>query len=272
MSRTLTIITATKNCGVELFETANSILRQGHRNKIEWIVIDGGSGEYTQHLFNKLRHEIQVFVSEKDTGIYDAWNKGIAKASGEWIMFLGAGDQLVCYDLVEDIKKHVNRDDVKIMYGLVAKVNASGRIVDVENINYEFTPKKCFNPPHNQGVILKKDSVLDIGGFDVSYKICGDSKLVSKLLMANVPVFLNATISTMHIGGVSTNPRNLMVQMIEGYRYRLENGMQIGLHRELYKAIIAISKFGIHRINPMWFKLFSNLYRWLNGKPSIYED
>lgn len=87
----VTIITATFNASSHLPKTIQSMRELTYKN-VEWIVIDGGSTDQTIELIRKNEDVIDYWMSEPDDGIYDAWNKGVATATGEWIAFLGAGD------------------------------------------------------------------------------------------------------------------------------------------------------------------------------------
>lgn len=86
----LSIITVCYN-EKEVEKTLKSITEQDFKD-FEWIVIDGGSNPETLDILEKYRSKMDFFLSEKDSGIYNAMNKGIAKAKGEWLIFLNAGD------------------------------------------------------------------------------------------------------------------------------------------------------------------------------------
>jgi glycosyltransferase involved in cell wall biosynthesis len=96
----ITIITVVFNGAQLLEETILSIVNQSYSN-IEYIVIDGGSVDGTLDIIRKYEAHINCWVSEKDTGIYDAMNKGITRASGTWVSFLNAGDVLVDDKFIE---------------------------------------------------------------------------------------------------------------------------------------------------------------------------
>ena len=87
----VTIITATFNAAHELPRTIRSIRELTYKN-IEWLVIDGNSSDNTIKLIHDNNDIISEWISEPDSGIYDAWNKGVSRAKGDWIAFLGAGD------------------------------------------------------------------------------------------------------------------------------------------------------------------------------------
>lgn len=107
----ISIITICKNCKSDFDITAQSIVKQDYPN-IEWIVIDGGSIDGTVESINNVAENISYFVSESDNGVYDAINKGIKAATGEWILCLNAGDYLTTDDILtkalslEDLDRH----------------------------------------------------------------------------------------------------------------------------------------------------------------------
>ena len=87
----VSIIVVSLNTKIDFLETIESIKRQTYKN-YETIVIDGKSNDGTVDEINKIKDNLSNFIIEKDTGIYDAMNKGIALAKGEWIIFLNSGD------------------------------------------------------------------------------------------------------------------------------------------------------------------------------------
>ncbi len=92
MSAKLSIITITYQAEKYLARTIESVLAQGHRETIEYIVIDGASKDGTLALIEKYQNQIDQFVSEPDKGIYDAMNKGLQRATGDYVIFMNAGD------------------------------------------------------------------------------------------------------------------------------------------------------------------------------------
>ena len=90
----ISIITIHYNHGVGLRRTVESILAQTERKAFEWIVIDGGSTDGSAEFLKGISADIDVLVSEKDGGIYDAMNKGLGKAQGQYVWFVNAGDAL----------------------------------------------------------------------------------------------------------------------------------------------------------------------------------
>ena len=103
MSAKLSIITITYQAEQYLERTIQSILVQGNRTDIEYIIIDGASKDGTLGIIEHYREHIDVFISEPDRGIYDAMNKGIQKATGDYLIFMNAGDTFADNNTVKHI-------------------------------------------------------------------------------------------------------------------------------------------------------------------------
>lgn len=89
----ITVITSSFNAARHLARAAQSIRRQTYKN-IEWLIIDGGSADGTVDVIKDNADVVDYWLSEADSGIYDAWNKALPLVAGCWVMFLGADDQL----------------------------------------------------------------------------------------------------------------------------------------------------------------------------------
>lgn len=167
----LSIITITYNNLDGLKRTTESIRYQTWKD-FEWIVIDGGSNDGSKEYIESLVPQPDYWISEKDNGVYNAQNKGIAKASGEYIICMNAGDKFHSPStLLEVFRNEINAD---IVYGDWIRCNAH------ESIEYN-PPKKL--PPlffyysnicHQ--AMLTKASVLKENPFDESLKIFADWK------------------------------------------------------------------------------------------------
>ena len=96
MPGTVTIISVVLNAAQAFEFTARSVLSQDY-SSIEWIVVDGGSTDATPDAIGKYKSRISCLISEPDKGIFDAMNKGLAKATGEWVNFMNAGDAFGLY-------------------------------------------------------------------------------------------------------------------------------------------------------------------------------
>jgi glycosyltransferase involved in cell wall biosynthesis len=99
-----------------LEETILSVINQSYDN-VECIIVDGGSTDSTLDIIKKYEHAIDYWVSEKDAGIYDAMNKGIDLATGDWINFMNGGDSFYSIESLNSIFKDQNFNKVDIVYG-----------------------------------------------------------------------------------------------------------------------------------------------------------
>lgn len=112
----VTVITVVYNDVKNIRKTINSCLEQDYSD-IEYIIIDGGSTDGTKEIVYEYIGRLAYFCSEKDNGTYDALNKGILKANGEWIIVLNSGDTFVSPNVLSSIFIDNNFDDVDVIYG-----------------------------------------------------------------------------------------------------------------------------------------------------------
>lgn len=122
----ITVVTVVFNGEKFLEETILSVINQTYDN-VEYIIIDGGSTDGTLDIIKKYEHAIDYWVSEKDQGIYDAMNKGIDLATGEWINFMNGGDVFYEKTSINDVFDNEDFSDVDIVYGNHQVVYPSGR-------------------------------------------------------------------------------------------------------------------------------------------------
>lgn len=164
----ITIITICYNCVNEIEKTILSVISQTYTN-IEYIIIDGLSTDGTIEIVNKYKPRIAYYISEKDRGIYDAMNKGILAASGDYLIFMNAGDSFVNNKILENVANSVDFNE-DIIYGSINKC--------LYDCYYEYKPfplnemKWHMILPH-QGAFIKT-SFHKSHPFDISYKSSGD--------------------------------------------------------------------------------------------------
>ena len=112
----ISIVTVCYNAEKDIEKTIHSVINQTYDN-IEYIVIDGGSNDGTLSMINKYASKIDKIISEPDKGIYDAMNKGITLAKGDWINFMNAGDSYVDADVLKLVSDNIN-NNCDIIYGV----------------------------------------------------------------------------------------------------------------------------------------------------------
>lgn len=140
----ITIITVVYNGAAHIEDTITSVLNNSYSN-LEYIVIDGGSRDDTVDIIKRYASKIKYWISEPDKGIYDAMNKGWAKADDDsFVLYLGAGDRIVH---LPDMSKHKEDD---IIYG---RVDIAGRYMFDTKIDFRM---KLINGAHHQGLLIRK--------------------------------------------------------------------------------------------------------------------
>lgn len=124
----ISIITVTYNCSNVLEKTILSVINQDYIN-IEYIIIDGGSNDGTLDIINKYSDKISYWTSEKDNGIYDAMNKGIMAATGDYVNFMNAGDSFYSNSVISEFAPKIENDAV-IAHGDIMRLFRNYRYRD----------------------------------------------------------------------------------------------------------------------------------------------
>jgi len=134
----ISIITITYQAEEYLQRTLDSVLEQGNRDQFEYIMIDGNSQDHTLNIIQNSSIKPDLLISEKDEGIYDAMNKGLAKASGEYVLFMNAGDQFASRETLKTILNHLSQNP-DVLYSDANFVDLKGRFIGKRS---EATPHK----------------------------------------------------------------------------------------------------------------------------------
>ncbi|MBU1033819.1 glycosyltransferase [Patescibacteria group bacterium] len=198
------IIVITFNSEKTLEKSLNSLFIQTFTNW-ELIAIDGSSSDSTLKILNKYRNRINYFVSEKDSGIYDAMNKGAAASTGQFLFFLNSDDEFFDNKVLEDVFKQIN-DDVDLLSAIVTKVYKKHQIIKKNRLTKE-NLKKGLMPPH-QSMFIKKTLFGEVGGYNENYKSSGDFELCCKLFEHSPKYkYIDRQIAFFNHGGMSSDKR-----------------------------------------------------------------
>ncbi len=175
-NKTFTIVTVTYNAEDLLEQTIKSVIEQDYKN-IEYIIIDGKSKDKTLDIIKKYEKYISYWISEEDSGIYDAMNKAIDKATGKYINFLNAGDTFAKNDVLSKVSKELS-NEVDYVYGGVNNVDENGYFQYVEPLEM----CNIWNSlPFSHQSLFVKTKYMKIYKFNTDYKICADLDFVFKL-------------------------------------------------------------------------------------------
>lgn len=220
----MSIITATYNAEAFLVECIESIIAQTYPH-IEFIVIDGGSTDKTLAIINQYRTHISFFVSEPDQGIYDAWNKGLAASTGEWISFVGADDQLFPNAISSYIDhiSHTCQQKPEFVSSRIQLVEKDLTFIEEVGTPWFWeTFKKRMNTYH-LGCFHARELFDLYGPFDPNFKISGDYELLLRAKGKLQTSFLNQATAQMRRGGVSN--KFLYRAIEETYKAKMKNGI-----------------------------------------------
>ena len=195
----VTVITAVLNAQNEIGETIRSVVSQDYPN-IQYIIIDGGSTDATLKEITSYDKDIAFWVSEPDHGISDAWNKGIAVATGQYVSFLNAGD-LYMPNAITDVITSIGESD--FTWGDMIWVSNGGKETMLRGRDTYALELPYIMPFNHPTMFFKTDKVREVGGYSKQYRLAMDYDLVRKMVLngaqgAKVPV----TIVKMRAGGV----------------------------------------------------------------------
>ena len=197
----VTVVTVVYNGESTIEATVASIVAQTYQY-VEYIIIDGASKDSTLGIIQKYAENIDIILSEPDRGIYDAMNKGVARATGEWIIFMNGGDRFFSPTVLEDIFQ-VPRCDEDVLYGNVIFHNGNAGEMHVEARDLsEFWKGMCF--VHQSCMV--KTALMKAKPYDTSFRIAGDYKFLFDLYTSGkVFVHLDMPIARFESGGLSDN-------------------------------------------------------------------
>ena len=172
----LSIITINRNNAQGLKKTMQSVVEQTSTD-IEYIVVDGASTDESVDIIKSFADQRLIrWVSERDNGIYNAMNKGIGMAQGEYVMILNSGDYLATPQVIEQMnKKLVDKGQPDILYGNMIKIWPDGKTRrDYQlSVNYSLFDfyQSTLNP---DGTYIRRSLFQQFGPFDETMKICSD--------------------------------------------------------------------------------------------------
>ncbi|MEO3404306.1 glycosyltransferase family 2 protein [Mucilaginibacter sp. CAU 1740] len=176
------------NSGKTLQQTLDSISNQSF-NDIELVFVDGGSADDTQLIVSNFRKSGQAavqFISEPDKGIYDAMNKGIDMAKGEWLYFIGGDDSLADNGVLQKVYDAIGDQNIDLVYGNVTGIASGTKYAD------DTVTKVLSRGIHHQGVFYRREVFNYTGKYQLSFKVAADYHLTLK-------VFCNPIFTTQYI-------------------------------------------------------------------------
>ena len=165
----LSIITINKNNATGLEKTIQSVINQTYFNQIEYIIIDGLSTDSSSNIIYKYKDYFSYWISEEDSGIYDAMNKGAQVATGEYLLFLNSGDTLYHDKIIQEVYSELNTYD--IVYGGVEYEGE--KIIRIAEAKLDFLYFSTRRSIFHQGAFISRKLLIELP-YDTSYRLMGD--------------------------------------------------------------------------------------------------
>lgn len=216
----ITIVTISYNSVSEIEDTILSVINQNYANK-EYIIIDGASKDGTMQVVDKYRDNIDVIISEPDKGRSDAFNKGIAKSTGDYIVMINAGDMLADDALNKFAKKYKLGYD--IIKGNTIRWNSETNFKSREKpvINYPIIPFN-FLVCH-QSSYISKDAYQRFGNYEVDMRVAMDFELMLRFSKLGATFYsIDEDLAIFRMGGISQMSKQ---RRLEEMKYAmLKNG------------------------------------------------
>lgn len=195
----ISIITVVYNARASVERTICAVAKQTYTNK-EFIVIDGGSTDGTLDILKKHKDKIDILVSEPDNGIYDAMNKGVANATGDYLIFINADDYFYDEHVLSKVADCPRADFIfGDQYDEKDGQRTLAQNLDALDVYHMFRGYFA-----HQAILAKRELFEKYGNFDVSYKICADWDWILRCLVNGATTYrLNSPLVVFSLGGAS---------------------------------------------------------------------
>ena len=239
------IITINYNSGLDILSTISSVNRQVFRD-FEYIIIDGGSSDISRNVINQYSKIFSFVCSEKDKGIYDAINKGIAKSKGQYIILIHAGDYLDNTESLKDMHSYMSNDPFSEVY--LSDVLICSRVNIT--IPIRFYPANIFKvsrlrfgimPAHPAMIIHRKIYTL-VGLYSIDYKIASDFDFIVRLFaLKNLRfTYVNKVFLRMIDGGISDKLSNKLLLHNELKQICINHNIRTNHFKLLFRFIVKL--------------------------------
>lgn len=263
MKKHISIITINFNNAEGLKRTIESVVKQGYR-ELEYIIIDGGSTDESLNVIKTHQDNISYWISEPDNGIYNAMNKGIAKATGDYLLFLNGGDYLVDDNI---ISRHLEVFDNKdfVAFDVMHNIPNVGekRHSHPEDLHFSFLYNETFA---HQGVFIKRELFDKVGYYDETLKIVSDWKFFIDAVVRHnasykrIPEILSYCV----LDGVSATKEGTLIRkkerqaiLKEDYSIFNEDYKNLAYFKlNRFKALRALERYSFTRkLNSIWLHI-----------------
>jgi glycosyltransferase involved in cell wall biosynthesis len=201
----ISVVTVSLNRGYEIEKTIVSVIEQTYSN-FEYLIIDGGSEDNTIEVVEKYKERLD-FVSEKDNGIYNAMNKGIKKATGDFLIFLNAGDYFASASSLEALAASCSNwdlvyGDILVNQNEIKAIKKYPNILDLEYFINDTLP--------HPGTLIRRSLFLKTGLFNEQNKIASDWEFFIKGILKFQASYkhIDTVITVFNADGISSLAEN----------------------------------------------------------------
>lgn len=274
----ISVVVAVFNGAQTVQRCIDSFARQTYPNK-QLIVIDGGSADNTARILEDNARHLFYWESERDRGIYHAWNKGVAKATGDWICFIGSDDYLWSDDALEKVAMLLEQipPDIMVAYGKAAIVSKSGDVLRIDGQHWEEAKKgfcHTMTIPH-PGLMHRRAYFEKHGLFDESFRIVGDYDLLLRELKTGDAQFLpDVIVVGFQHGGVSNSPTAMRLMLRELAHVRRTHGL-LGAQLRRFSSVrlkMNLCSILVSIVGDKGFRWIADAGRRLTGRTPVWRE
>src|ERR1700761_4244469 len=236
----LSVITIVYNNAKDVERTMLSVLGQTYDN-IEYIIVDGASTDGTLNIIHQYKDRIAKFISEPDEGIYDAMNKGLTLATGDYVLFMNSGDEIYANDTVASV--FASADDADIYYGETEMINDEGQSLGRRRHQ---APEVLSLPSFKYGMSVSHQAIYIkrslTGPYDRKYQLSSDIDWILRAIKkAKTIVNVHQYVAKYLIGGVSKK------------RHRQSLNERFAIMKQHYGLLPTVFNHFIIAINLGWY-------------------
>jgi glycosyltransferase involved in cell wall biosynthesis len=244
------VVTVVRNDLIGLKKTRESLEKQKYKNWIH-IIVDGASGPTTQKYLMSLNKKNTIYISEPDSGIYDAMNKALKIAEPQsFVLYLNARDLFSNSNSLQEANKSLNPNP-KINWGCTTheEIQADGEGWVCKLVSPPSIPNQlyAFGYRSHQAVVMKAKFIAQLGGFDEDFKIAADWNLIAMAIKTEEPIIWNHPLCLFELGGFSAG------KMLEAH-------LELRKIRKKYMNFNLIDRI----VDDLWCAIFLRIFGYEN--------
>ena len=245
----ISVVTVVYNSAALIENTVKSIINQSYSH-IEYIVVDGGSTDGTIDILNRYKKNISTLISEPDRGIYDAMNKGISLASGDFVVFINSGDKFSSPDILEKIFSNPDAAQADVIYGDTDITDSDGNIIHSRRHR---PPETLDWKSFKRGMLVCHQSFIArrnlIDSYDLTYRYAADFDWCIRILKKSKSVHNSRLVISLFLEGGQTR-KTIVPGLKERFRIMRHH---YGLISATFWNIILGVRFTWFVIRHRWF-------------------